>query len=165
MITKNLLILGAGQYSFIAKETAEAMGVFGEIKVLDIKDQDPAERSAKLTEYLQNFPLAFVAIGISEVRLELLLELREIGFELVNLIHPSAVVMPSALLECGCIAEALSVVNSNTQIKKGTIISAGAVVNHNCLVEEGCHIDCNATVPARSIVPKGTKVLCGSVFN
>ena len=48
MDKKNLLILGAGQYGRVVKETAEAMGCFGKISFLD--DNSPLALG-KLDEY------------------------------------------------------------------------------------------------------------------
>ena len=160
----NLLILGAGGYGNVARETAEAMGCFAKIDFLDDKNPVAIDKLDALTRYVSDYEWAFVAMGNPQLRLHLLKELQSAGFEVAKLIHPSAVVMPSAKLEAGVIIEALAVVNSNTVISRGCIISAGAVVNHDCVLAEGCHIDCNATVPARSRVPENTKVQCGAVY-
>ena len=160
----NLLILGAGQYGCVAKETAEAMGCFGKIDFLDDNNPTAIGKLEALGQFASEYSYAFVAMGNPQLRMRFLKELEEAGFELAKLIHPSAVVMPSAKLGGGVIVEAQAVVNSNSVVADGCLISAGAVINHDCVLECGCHIDCHATVPARSRVPENTKVPCGTVY-
>lgn len=162
---KNLLIVGAGQYSYVAKETAEAMNYYDKISFIDNKSPLAIGKTDEVELFLKEYANAFVAIGNSQVRLQLLDRLRMTGYQLVSLIHPKAYVSPSLNLGIGCIIEPNAVVQSNTRIGMGCLISAGAVINHNAVVEDGCHIDCNAIVPARSVVKTGTKVECGQVYS
>lgn len=164
MEKKNLLILGAGQYSAVAKDTALAMGCFDRIDFLDDRNPAAIGTLADLTRYADRYQVGFVAMGNPQLRLRYLKELENAGYELVTLVHPSAVIMPSATVAGGCIVEAQCVVNSNTVVKTGCILSAGSVVNHDCVLHEACHVDCCAVVPSGRHVPTGTKVPCGTVF-
>ena len=160
----HLLILGAGQYSFVARETAEAMGCFGRIDCLD--DNNP-EAIGKLSDYLKLFgeyTHAFVAMGNPALRLEWLEKLEAAGYRLPVLCSPKAYVAPSARVMGGCIMEPMAVVQSNTVIKRGCLICAGSIVNHNAVVEAVCQIDCGAIVRSNTTVPDGTKVSCGAVI-
>ncbi len=161
---KNLLIIGAGQYGCVAKETAEAMNCYNKIDFIDNNSSLAIGKTGELEAFLTNYQNAFVAIGNSKIRLKILSQLSELGYQVATLIHPRAYVASSAKIGKGSIIEPNSVVQSNTSIGMGCLISAGAVINHNAIVEEGCHIDCNATVPARSVVKVGTKVECGQVY-
>lgn len=160
----NLLIIGAGQYGCVAKETAAAMGCYDKISFIDSNSPLAIGKTEELESFACDYVNAFVAIGNSSVRLEILDTLDKLGYRQVTLIHPAAFVSPSARIGKGCIVEPNAVVHSNVSIGMGCLISAGAVVNHNAVVEDGCHIDCNATVTARSIVKAGTKVECGQVY-
>jgi len=164
MINNKLLILGAGQYGFVAKETAQAMNCFESIDFLDDRNEKAVGKLADYEKLYGAYTCAFVAIGNPELRRTLLQGLEQCGYVLPVLIHPQATVMPSAKIEKGSIVEAQAVVNSNAAVGFGCIISAGAVINHNGCLGAVCHVDCNATVPARSILPDGTKVLCGTVY-
>ena len=161
---KHLLILGAGQYSFVARETAEAMGCFGKIDCLD--DNNPSA-IGKLSDYLKLFgeyTHAFVAMGNPVLRLEWLGKLEAAGYGLPVLISPKAYVAPSAQVMGGSIIEPMAVVHSNALVKTGCLICAGSIVNHNAVVEPGCQIDCGAIVKSNTVVPAGTKVPCGTVI-
>lgn len=160
----HLLILGAGQYSFVARETAEAMGCFGRIDCLD--DNNP-EAIGKLSDYLKLFgeyTHAFVAMGNPALRLEWLEKLEAAGYRLPVLCSPKAYAAPSARVMGGCIMEPMAVVQSNAVIKRGCLICAGSIVNHNAVVEAGCQIDCGAIVRSNTTVPDGTKVSCGAII-
>lgn len=164
MEKRNLLILGAGQYSFVAEDTANAMGCFDRIAFLDDANPQAIGKLEDLAAFRREFSLAFVAMGKPALRQEHLDRLRSAGFTPATLIHPTAVVSPLARVGPGSIVEALAVVNANAEVGEGCLICAGAVVNHNARLGNCCHIDCNATVPARSEVPAGTKIPCGSVW-
>ena len=164
VMEQNLLILGAGQYSFVARETAEAMGCFGKIDCLD--DNNPAA-IGKLSDYLKLFGeynQAFVAMGDSELRLGWLEKLKDAGYGLPVLVSPKAYVAPSARVMDGCILEPMAVVQSNAVVKTGCLICAGSIVNHNAVVEPGCQIDCGAIIMSNAAVPGGTKIPCGTVI-
>lgn len=161
---KNLLILGAGQYGQVVRETAEAMGCFTKIDFLD--DNWPAALG-KLAEYRcfnQDYSCAFVAMGNPGLRMQWLDRLEQAGYELPVLIHPKAYVSPSATLRKGTIVEPIAVVNTDAVVEKGGLLCAGCVVNHNAHVMPICQIDCNAVVASNAIVPEGTKVLSGTVY-
>ncbi len=154
-----LLILGAGQYGMVAKEVAEAMGCFEQIDFLD----DNSDLAIGKLDDIRHLDCdsAFVAIGNPDVR--------EIFFNFikkpVTLIHPDAVIMPSAKIGDGCIIEAGVVICSNSIIGKATIIMSNAVVGHDAEVGSFCQLKYNSTVPARMIVPDKTKLDYNLVWN
>ena len=161
---KGLLILGAGQYGRVVRETAEAMECFGEIAFLD--DNSPVAKG-KLEEYrsfLKDYNCAFVAMGNPLLRMQWLRTLHQSGFEVPVLIHPKGYVAPSAMLKCGTIVEAMAVVNAEAMVEEGGLLCAGCIVNHNAHVMAGCQIDCGAVVAANAVVPEGTKVGSNTVF-
>lgn len=161
---KNLLIVGAGQYGCIAKETAEAVGDFDKIDFADNHSSLAVVRTDEIESRKEEYSMVFVSIGDCQVRLDLIEKLKRMGYEIITLIHPKAYVSPSAEIGAGCIVEPNATVQANARIEEGCLICAGAVVNHNAVVGKGCQIDCNATVPARSVVEQKTKIECGQVF-
>lgn len=159
-----LLILGAGQYGMLVRETAEVTGRFEKIGFLD--DHSP-KAIGKLNEYrkfLSDYPSVFVAMGNGRLRGEWIATLAGVGFTVESFVHPRAYVAPSARLGIGCIVEPMAVVHAYSVLADGVLVSAGAVVNHNAEVGECAHIDCNAVIPSNSVVPGHTKVEYGTVF-
>ena len=159
----NLLILGAGQYSFVVRETAQAMGCFGKIDCLDDNHPDAIGTLSDYLKFAETYDTAFVAMGNPELRLEWLEKLDTAGYRLPVLVHPMAYASASATLAGGSILEPMAVVQANAVVKKGCLICAGSIVNHNAVVEAGCQIDCGGIVMSGALVPPKTKVPCGSV--
>lgn len=161
---KNLLIIGAGQYGMVAKETAEAMNCFDKVSFLDDNDPIAIGKIAEYESFVNEYGQAIVAIGNSALRIELTEKLRSAGYKIATVISPLAYVSKSAVINEGCIVEAMAVVNTESVIGKCSFISAGAVVNHNSVVEEGCHIDCHATIRSNVTVESKVKVEYGQVY-
>ena len=162
-MTRNLLILGAGQYGRVVYDIALATNGFSRIDFLDDNNADAIGRMNDYAAFADRYTDAVAAIGNPDLRLSLLDKLSE-HYLLPTLIHPQATVMPSAAVGEGCVIEPQAVVHSNTVIGRGCLIGAGAVINHNAVLGDGCHIDCLAAVPARSQVPDKSKLMIGMVF-
>lgn len=164
MKMKNLLILGAGQYGCVVRETAEAMGCFEKIAFLDDNSPLAMGKLAAYEGFAREYGCAFVAMGNPTLRIQWLEKLELAGYELPVLIHPRAYVSPSAILGKAVIVEPMAVVNAQAVVETGGLLCAGSVVNHNAHVMPVCQIDCNAVVAANATVPEGTKVPSGTVF-
>ena len=164
MKMKNLLILGAGQYGCVVRETAEAMGCFEKIAFLDDNSPLAMGKLAAYEGFAREYGCAFVAMGNPALRIQWLEKLELAGYELPVLIHPRAYVSPSAILGKAVIVEPMAVVNAQAVVETGGLLCAGCVVNHNAHVMPVCQIDCNAVVAANATVPEGTKGPGGTVF-
>ncbi len=154
-----LLICGVGQYGTVAKEIAEAMGCFSEIKFLDDNSEFAIGKLDEITTV--EYDAAVVAIGNPAVRRDLLEHIKVPAI----LIHPKANVMPSAEIGDGSVIEAGAVVCSNVKLGKGTLVMANAVVGHDAKIGDFCQLKYNSTIPERAIVPDNTKIECNSVYD
>ncbi|MBR5527390.1 MAG: hypothetical protein IKV97_00185 [Clostridia bacterium] len=146
-MNKKLLILGAGQYSFVARDIAIESG-YGKISFLDDCSELAIGKLWDFPNFADEYKEAFVAIGNASLRLELTEKLTQCGFRAANLISPKAFVSPSAHLEFGIAIEPMAVVQANAFIGTGTIISSGAVIRHNAILGKCCHADCGCIVPS-----------------
>ena len=95
---------------------------------------------------------AIVALGNNEVRLELTKKLKELGYHIPILIHPSSVVSQYTNIKEGTVIMPQAVVNADASIGKACIINIGAVIEHDCLVGDGAHI------AYRAVLGGGAKV-------
>lgn len=159
-----LLILGAGRYGQVVKETADAMGCFDRISFLDDISPIAIGKLVDYEHYVQEYTYAFVAIGNPHIRQLWLEKLEQIGYVLPVLVHPKSYVSSSARLGKGTIVEPMAVVSTEAIVEKGGLLCAGCVVNHNAHIMQMCQIDCNAVVESDAVVPEGTKVYSGTVF-
>ena len=62
------------------------------------------------------------------------------GIRLITVVHPSAVVAPSARIGQGTVVMAGSLINSDSQIGMGVIVNTGAIIEHDCRVEDFAHL-------------------------
>ncbi len=159
-----LLILGAGQYGQVVRETAEAMGCFDHIAFLDDSNPVAVGKLAEYPQFVGAYSCAFVAMGNPQLRKKWQREVEQAGFSLPTLIHPGAYVSPTAMLGKGIIVEPMAVVNTDAKVEDGCLLCAGCVINHNASVKALCQIDCNAVVAANATVAEGTKVPSGTVY-
>ena len=160
----NLLIIGAGQYGEMLKESARALNLYDKIDFLDDNSDEALGKIADYEKFVQTYECAIVAIGDSDIRLDVTQKLKAAGYKIETFVSRRAYVSPSAKIAEGCVIEPMSVISTDVEIGRCTIISSGAVVNHNSTVAEGCHINCNATVRSNSSVPAKTKVDYGEIF-
>ena len=149
----NLLILGAGSHGQEVRELAQSLNLFRRIAFLD----DSAEKTevigpcADLARYVHEYPIAIPAVGDHDLRMRWLEELAGAGFVLPVLIHPGAVVSPSAAIGYGTVICARATVGAGAVIGKGCIISSGATIDRNVIIPDGVHINCGQVVTANSL--------------
>ncbi len=142
-----LLLVGGGGHAKVVLDVARAAGFsvsgfldpdpsappIGEVRRLGGDEAAPALRA-------QGLALAFVALGDNRLRRKIGEHLRTQGFGLVTLIHPSAVVSPSALIGAGTAVMPLAVVNAAAHIGDHVIVNTSAIVEHDCVLGDGVHL-------------------------
>lgn len=159
---KNLLILGAGQYGQVAKETAEAMQCFDKIDFLDDNNSIAIGRLDDYNKFV-NHECAFVAIGNPKIRMRYIKKLNH-HYELVDLIHPQACISPSATVGRASIIEAFAMIGTGVNIDFGCIIMSGAVIGHNASVGACCQLKYNCTILENTSVMPMVKIDCNTVY-
>lgn len=91
-------------------------------------------------------------------------KIKSIGFQLPNIIHPKAIIEPSAELGEGNQIMANAVVGSAAQIGNNCIINSGAVVSHDCILQDNVHIAPGAILAGSVNVGKNTLIGMGSTI-
>lgn len=91
-----------------------------------------------------------IALGKSPLRLAIGAKALQNGIQLLNAVHRSAVVMPSATLGSGVMVAACAVVNSNVQVGDHVIINSGAVTEHDSVIGNGVSISPGVQLGGRS---------------
>lgn len=142
----NLLILGAGSHGQEVRELAESLRVFRKIDYLDDEKPVAIGPCRELKRYLDAYPVAIPAVGNQALRMRWLGELTGAGFVLPVLIHPSAVVSPSAKLGYGTVICARASVGSGAVIGNGCIIASGATIDRNANLPDGTLVDCGQVI-------------------
>ncbi len=129
-------------------------------KVLGGKDQ--------LGKFLKNGIFKMhVAIGRNATRKKLIDDMKELGFEIISIKHPNAIVEAKAEINPGCFLSAQSVVGARAIIGEGCIINTSAVVEHDCVLDDcvhvcpGAHIAGDVTIGNSTIIGTGAAVIPG----
>ena len=162
---RSLLILGAGGFGQMIKETALALG-YEKVVFLDdaAKGEDVIGMCCDYVLRHSEYPAAVAAFGNNKTRLFWTDKLLEEGYEVPAMVHPSAIVSPSVTLEPGCFIMQRVVVNTHTRIERAALINSGAVVDHDSIVCAGAHVGLGSVVKANCTIESGRKVEAGEVI-
>jgi sugar O-acyltransferase (sialic acid O-acetyltransferase NeuD family) len=148
-----LLIVGAGGHGAVVAETAAATGSWKAIEFIDDKLAGtevvgfavlPA--GGDLGDHLNDATELVVAVGNNARRLELLKTAAKSGASLAKVIHPSAQISGSAVVDAGCVVFAGVVVNARAKVGVGTILNSAATVDHDCVLGDGVHVSPGANL-------------------
>ena len=90
--------------------------------------------------------MAIAAVGDCDLRLRWMRMLAREGFVLPVLIHPTAVISPSAQIGYGSVIEARATVGPSAKIGAGSVISSGATVDRGVVLPEGSMVRCGQVV-------------------
>jgi UDP-perosamine 4-acetyltransferase len=144
---RRVIVIGGGGHAKVVLDVLRATG-WEPAGLLDpspaesVVDGVPVLGGDELSQSLfdQGYRNAFVAIGRNDLRRKLGARLRQIGFEVVTAVHPSAIVSPSAMIGRGVVVMPLGVINAAARIGDFAIINTGAIVEHDCVIGEAAHV-------------------------
>lgn len=164
-----LLVVGAGGHG---RSVAEAAMLSGQYVLAGFVDDGIAVGSpilhtsvlgstADFKVYTALCDKVVVAIGSNVLRETLVTRLVELGFELATVIHPKAVVSPSAVIGHGCVIMAGAIVGTETQLGLGVVVNCGAVVDHHAKVGDFGHLGVSACMAGGSILGRNAWMQAG----
>lgn len=116
--------------------------------------------------YRKGIRYAFIGVGGVQDnirRTEVFKKAISIGFEVINIIHPSAVIADSVSLGRGVAIMAGAILNSDTVIGNNVIINTGAIVEHDCLIKDNVHICPGAKMAGNVTVEESSTLGIGCV--
>ncbi|MBN1607498.1 MAG: acetyltransferase [Polyangiaceae bacterium] len=156
---ERLLIWGAGGHGKVVADVARAAGH----SVLGFVDADPAKLGSvvepggaavimdesrlfeSLGSSMRPFDALAIAIGNNRARLQACARVSGLT-RLPVLVHPSAVISPSAALGEATVVMPMAVVNPAARVGIGVIVNTAAIVEHDCVVGDGAHLSPNSTL-------------------
>lgn len=177
MTPESIIIIGAGGHAKIVIDTIEAQGQFKIVGLLD-----KAGQTAKVLNYaiigtdddflsapqtVKNVALGLGIIQASTLRQKIYEKFEQKGFTFPTLIHPSAIVAKSAIINKGAQILAGVVIQPEACIEANVIVNTGAIIEHDCRIGAHSHIAPGAvlgggvTVGSCSLIGLGAKILPG----
>ncbi len=171
LIKPRLICIGAGGHGCAI---AEAILLVGEYELVGFLDDSYPEQLrvfgyrilGKICEFSKFKTQAehiFVAIGNNQMRENHFLEVIKQGFNIPTVIHPKAMVSPSAKLGQGTAVMAGAVVGTEALVGNGTIININAAVDHHCVLEDFTHLGVGVSLAGGVKVGKSAWLEAGSM--
>ena len=153
MKRKKLAILGASGHGKVVADTASITGwhevVFFDDAWPEVRVVGPwavIGKTNKLLEIIDSFDGVVVAIGNNKIRIEKQHIFEQSKIQLVNIIHPSAVISSYSEIGLGSVIFAGAVVNAFTKIGCGCIINTSATIDHDCIIANDVHVSPGAHI-------------------
>ncbi len=107
---------------------------------------------------------AVVAIGDNGVRRSFADRVEQMGFELINAIHPSAHLAHNVTLGRNVVVAAGALVCAHCQIGDSVILNTGCIVDHECMIGTAAHVCPGARLAGRVTVESGAFIGIGSTI-
>lgn len=140
-------IYGSGGAGREVKEIAEILNKWDEIIFIDDtvpSDQFKGIKRMPFSEFAQNYSTdeteIVIALGEPQYKIVLADKVKNAGYELGNVIHPKAMISPSA------------------EIGNGVIVKAGAIVSADVIIEDNVSLEEYSVVAHDSIVRKNSQI-------
>lgn len=144
-----LVIIGAGGHGRVCADVASAAG-FHVVGFCDsAMDPDDNVNGIKVVgrvpaDLPSSFDVsktwAFAALGDNARRMEVLNEIKALGFQIPTLVHPTASVSPSAEIGEGTVVVAQVAINANASVAEACILNTGCSIDHDNVLEAGVQV-------------------------
>lgn len=101
--------------------------------------------------------------GDNAARLRIGAEMAARGFVFPTLVHPTAIVSPSAQIGAGSFVAAGAIVNADAKVGAQAIVNSGAIVEHDNEIGDGVHLSPRACLSGWVKVGRGSWIGSGAV--
>lgn len=170
-----LVVIGAGGH---AKVVIEAIRAASAVEIVGLIDPAPTAPGLFGLDILGGDELlpelraqgvygAVIALGGNALREKIGNRAREFGLALPTIVHPSALLSPSAKLGDGVVVMANAIIGTDTIVGELAIVNTGAIIDHDNIlgvsahVAPGCAIAGNVRIGRRTLIGVGSAVRPG----
>jgi len=168
-----VVIYGASRQGIVALEVLRAQG---NSMVLGFLDDDPSKHGSVVhgvtvlggmdwaNENAQEDIAAIVAIGNNDRRVAVGARLRAHGMAVMNLVHPSAVIMPGVTMGAGNLVCAGAILVTGTCVEDYVVVNTGATIDHDCVLRTGAYVSPGVHTAGCVTIGKGAFVGVGTTL-
>lgn len=157
-MAKSIFIYGASGHGMVVADIALACG-YDDITFID--DGDNPHPSFNDIQNDKHIPIA-LGIGDNQVRSKLFYKIKESGFEVMPLIHPSTILSSTAHIGEGTVVMPNVVINAKASVGNGVILNTGCIIEHECRVKDFAHISPNVALAGNVEVGEYTHIGIGA---
>ena len=158
-MSKSIYIYGASGHGLVVADVARACG-YENIVFLD-DDKSKGFLTFEDIKENRDYHIAF-GIGSNQIREKLYKKVRENGFAIPTLIHPSSIISSSAKIEEGTVIMPNVVVNAKAYIGKCVILNSSCVVEHESIIGDFVHISPKVAIAGDVKIGNFTHIGIGS---
>ena len=155
---KKIYIYGASGHGLVVADIAKACSYEEIIFIDDGENEYPSFNEIQKNHHI---PIA-LGIGNNMIRQKLFNKLKKMGFEIVTLVHPTAILSSSSMIGEGSVIMPQVVVNTKSNIGKGVILNTGAIIEHENNIKDFVHISPNVALAGNVTVDENTHIGIGS---
>ncbi len=144
---EDVIIIGAGGH---AKVIADILLENGEYNIIGLIDSDKnksfmdlfviGDDSCLEALFIRGIKKAFIALGSNSLRKKLSDNLKNIGYEFINVISKHAVISTNATIGDGIAIMPGAIINAFAKIEDGCIINTNSSVDHDVIIRQYTHI-------------------------
>ncbi len=167
---KKVILVGTGGHAKVLVDICERMGKF---KIVGCTSQDSeisrfcgykiyGSDSNLEAIFAKGITSAILAVGDNKIRKKLAKMLKEIGFDVVTLIHPNSIVSKSARIGKGTCVMPGAVINADAKIGDCAIVNTNSNIDHDCVIGDYAHIAPGSSLAGNVSVGEGTLIGVGS---
>lgn len=171
---KKIILVGGGGHCKVVIDAINKSGKFSIEGIIDNKLKVGEKvigisvigGDNKLSElYKGGITKAFIAVGSvgdCSVRKVIYEKLNDIGFNLVVIVHPQAIVAQDVTIGAGTLVAAGAVINPAATIGRNVIINTRASIDHDCEIGDFVHIAPGVTLSGTVKIGEDTHVGTGT---
>ena len=154
-----MYLYGASGHGKVIKEILNANNIVVRTFVDDNKNVNECSGLPVLHDASNLSPI-IVSIGDNKIRKSVVRKLMTSNenVQFPTVIHPSAIVSPSAKIGEGTVVMAGAIINADAVIGKHCIVNTGASIDHECVIGDYCHVAPHSTLCGQVNVGEGTIV-------
>lgn len=175
----SIAIIGYSGHAFVVLDTAKQMG----LDVAYYSERNSVSFNPFEINYLgdegsesfkwDNVDSFILGIGDNSIRQKVANFILSKNKEILNVIHPSAIISNFATFGVGNFIAANATINALAKIGNNCILNTGCIIEHECVIESGVHIAPgtvlagsvtvgeNSFIGANSVVKQGVKIGSG----